>query len=133
MSSAVKALRYLLTQDPAVTAAVPADRIVAGRLDPGTALPALTIMHVSTVRRPVVTKGASDFCTSRVQITVHAKTYPEQAMVQQLARKALPPVRGLVNGVDVDSIQSGGDGPDIRDDAAGIFMTTADFIVTFNE
>jgi hypothetical protein len=46
---------------------------------------------------------------------------------------ALPPIRGIVNGIDVDSIQSGGDGPDTRDDAAGVYIGTSDFIVTFNE
>lgn len=134
MSSAVKAVRFLLANNPALAALISADRIVAGRLGPAAnLLPALTLMHVSTNRRPVVKQGATEFCTSRVQVTVHARTYPDQAAVQRLVRKALPPTRGLVNGVDVDDIQSGGDGPDIRDDAADIFMGTADFIVTFNE
>lgn len=133
MSSAVKAVRYLLAHNPALTAIVPAERIVAGVLGAGAALPALTISHISTNRRPTVKKGATDFCTSRVQVTVHAKTYPDQDVVQRLVRKALPPARGNVNGVDVDSIQDGGTGPDITDTDAGIYMGTDDVIVTFNE
>lgn len=133
MSSPVKAVRYLLTHDPTLLAAVPADRIVAGVLGPGVSLPALTIAQISTNRRPTVKRGATDFCTSRVQVTVHAKAYPEQDALQRLVRKALPPTRGIVNGVDLDSIQDGGTGPDIVDTAANIYMGTDDFIVTFNE
>jgi hypothetical protein len=133
MSSAVKAVVYLLTHNAPLTAAVPADRIVAGRLDPGTALPALTVSHIGTSRRRVVKQGTTDFCTARVQVTVHAKDYKTQDSVQRLARKALPPTRGLINGIDVDSIQSGDDGPDIDDAAPGVYMGISDFIVTFNE
>lgn len=133
MSSAVKAVRYLLAQNAALTAVVPADRIAAGRLGPKTALPAVTIAHISTSRRQVVKNGPTQFCTSRVQVTVHAKAYPDQDAVQRLVRRALPPTRGLVAGVDLDSIQDGGTGPDIIDAAADIYMGTDDFIVTFNE
>lgn len=133
MSSAVKAVVYLLTRNAALTAVVPTDRIVSGLLGPGTKLPALSVSHISTNRRPVVQPGTIEFCTSRVQVTVHAKEYPQRHVVQRLVHKALPPTRGLVNGVDVDSIQPGGDGPDIDDAAAEIYMGTSDFIVTFNE
>lgn len=133
MSSAVKAARSLLANNAALTAVVPPDRIVAGRLERDTALPALVVGHISTVRRPVVKQGTTEFCTSRVQVTIFAKSYPDQHAVQKLVRRALPPTRGTINGVDVDGIQSGGDGPDIRDDVADIYMGTCDFIVTFNE
>lgn len=133
MSSAAKAARYLLTQNPALTAIVPVDRIVVGRLERGTILPAVVVSHVSTIRRPVVRRGATEFCTSRVQVTIFAKSYPDQDAAQKLVRKALPPTRGAVIGVDVDDIQSGGDGPDIPDDVADIYMGSSDFIVTFNE
>jgi len=133
MSSAVKAVRFLLSNDAGLTALVPSDRIVAGRLEVGSKLPAVVVSQISTQRRAVVVRGPTQFCTSRVQVTVFAKSYPEQDALQQLVRKALPPMRGTINRVDLDSIQSGGDGPDIRDDAAGIYMGTSDFIVTFNE
>jgi hypothetical protein len=133
MSSAVKAARYLLANDAGLAALVPTERIVAGRLEVGAKLPAVVVSHISTQRRAVVQQGPTQFCTSRVQITVFAKSYPDQDVLQKLVRNALPPTRAVINGVDVDSIQSGGDGPDIRDDAAGIFMGSSDFIVTFNE
>jgi hypothetical protein len=133
MSSAVKAVRYLLANDSGLTAVVPPDRVVAAWLGEGTKLPAVVVSHISTQRRPVVQRGPTQFCTSRVQVTVFAKSYPDQDAVQKLVRQALPPTRAVINSVDVDSIQSGGDGPDIRDDAAGIFMGVSDFIVTFNE
>jgi hypothetical protein len=133
MSSAVKVARYLLANYPDLTALVPADRVVAGRLEVGSQLPAVVVSQVSTQRRPVVVRGSTQFCTSRVQVTVFARSYPEQCALRRLVQTALPPIRGIVNGIDVDSIQSGGDGPDTRDDAAGVYIGTSDFIVTFNE
>ena len=133
MSAAAKVVRFLLAHDLALAAMVPDDRIVVGRIGPGTKLPALTIMHVSTIRRAQVKQSPTEFCTSRIQITVHAKVYGDQDAVQRLVRKALPPVRGVVNGVDVDSIQPGGTGPDVIDAATDLYMGSDDVIVTFNE
>jgi hypothetical protein len=133
VSSAARAVAFLLTHNAALLAAVPAERIVPGRLGPGAKLPAVTISHVGTSRRKVVKQAATEFCRARIQVTVHAKTIPEQSAVQLLVRKALPATRGLVDGVDVDDIQSGDDGPDIDDAAPGIYMGVSDFIVTFNE
>jgi hypothetical protein len=132
MSSAVKACRFMLAQNAALTAVVPDQdgRIAIGRLKEGTLLPALVVSHISTVRRSTIKAEAIQFCTSRVQVTVHAKSYPEQDGLQKLVRAALPPTRGAVNGVDLDDIQPGGDGPDLIDDH---WIGTTDFIVTFNE
>lgn len=133
MSSAVKAVRALLVANPALTAVVPPDSIGTGRFQEGTQLPAVIVAHVSTTWRTAVKREAKDFGRSRIQVTVFARTYPDQDAVQKLVRRALPPTRGVVNGVELDSIQPGGDGPDMRDDQAGIFMGMSDFFVTFNE
>jgi hypothetical protein len=133
MSSAAKVVDFLLTHNAALLAVVPAERIVPGRLGPGTKLPAVTVSHIGTNRRKVVKQAATEFCRARIQVTVHARTIPEQDTVQRLVRKALPATRGIVAGVDVDDIQSGDDGPDIDDAAPGIYMGVSDYIVTFNE
>jgi hypothetical protein len=133
MSSSVKAVRWLLINDADLTALVPPERIVVGRLERGTVLPAIAVGHVSTIRRKVVVEEPTEFCTSRVQVTVFAKAYPDQDAVQKLVRKALPSTRATINGVNVDDVRPGGDGPDIRDDVADIFMGSFDFMVTFNE
>jgi hypothetical protein len=133
MSSAVKIARYLLVQHPGLAAAVPPNSIGTGRFTEGSALPAIIVSHVFSSRRPVRNQDGTEFCTARIQVTVFAKSYPEQDAVQKLVRTALPETRGVVDGVNLDNIQPGGDGPDLRDDIAGIYIGTSDFIVTFNE
>jgi len=133
MPDALSAVRYLLANNAGVTAEVAAARIMAGVIPQGTALPAIGISHVSTVRREVVKGGESKFNTTRVQITVHAATYPKQRSVLRLVRAALPRSRGTVNGTAVDAIVTDLEGPDFRDDEAGIFMGTQDYIVTWTE
>jgi hypothetical protein len=131
--SDVKVVRYLLANNGPLTAVVPATKIAAGLVPQNTALPAISVTHVSTVRRHTVAGTATEFCTSRVQITVHAATYPTQKSIMTLVRAALPRTRGTVNGVAVDSLLHTLDGPDMSDDAAGIFEGSADYILTYNE
>jgi hypothetical protein len=131
--SDVKAVRYLLANSAPLVAVVPAAQIVAGVLPQGTALPAIAVSHVSTVRQHLVAATATQLCISRVQVTVLASTYPSQKDVLALVRAALPRSRGTVNGVNVDSILHDLDGPDFRDDEAGVFMGSADFIVRYVE
>lgn len=133
MSSAVKAVRALLVANPALVAVVPPDSIGTGRFKEGTQLPAVIVSHVSTNRSKVTNPDGTRFCTSRIQATIFARTYPGQDAVQKLVRQTLKPTRGLINGVSLDSIQPEGDGPDIRDDLADIYMGMSDFIVTFTE
>jgi hypothetical protein len=131
--SDVHVTRYLLANNAGVTAVVPADRIMAGILPQGIALPALAVTHVSTLRKNYVAETAVDWCTSRVQVTGMASTYPALKALMALVRAALPRSRGNVDGVAVDAIVSDLEGPDFRDDAEGIFMQSHDFQVTFNE
>ena len=132
--SDVTVVRYLLANNAALIASVPATNIMAGKIPQGTVLPAISVMHVSTVRRNTVTKEAQVLCTSRVQVTVMAKTYPSQKALLRLVREALPRTRGTVNGVEVDDILPDIEGPDFGDDTdASICMQSQDFIVTHYE
>ncbi len=132
--SDVKAVRYLLAHDSALLAAVPEAKIMAGAIPLGTELPAICVNHISTMERNTVSMtDAGVMATARVQVTVQAKTYPDQKAILDLVRKALPNMRGSVNGVAVDSILPDIVGPDLRDDEAVIFMQSRDFIVKFVE
>jgi hypothetical protein len=131
--SDVKAVRYLLANNAALVAVVPATRIEAGLIPQGTALPALAVTHVSNPRGQLIAGPAS--CVARVQVTVHASSYPQQKQVLTLVRAALPRTHGTVNGVKVESLVVDLEGPDFRNDEVepSIFMGSQDFIVTYNE
>jgi len=129
--SDVKAIRYLLANNAPLIATVPATRIVAGILPQGTAAPALAITHISTLRRHMVADG-EELCSSRVQVTLVATTYPALMSLRGLVKTALPRSRGTVNGVRVDSVLFGSEGPDF-DDEAGLLMRSLDFFITYTE
>lgn len=131
--SDVKAIRYLLANNAPLIAVVPAAKIMAGVIPQGTALPAIAVGHVSTLRRHTIAASGTEHCTARVQVTVHASTYVSQKAVLTLVRAALVRTRGTINGVAVDSLLHDLDGPDFRNDEAGIFMGSVDYIITFNE
>lgn len=131
--SDAKAVRYLLANNAALTAVVPSAKIVAGLVPQGTVMPAVAVSHVSTVRRNTVKREDKTLCTSRVQVTAMATSYPQQKQICALIRAALPRTRGAINGVQVDDILQGTEGPDFRDDDLGIYMQSLDFMVTHYE
>jgi len=130
MSSAASAVRYLLANNAGLLAVVPATRIIAGILPQGTALPAIAVTHISTMRNQLIS-GAGQ-CIARVQVTVMQTSYPLQKSTLDLVRAALPRTHGTVNGVKVESLVVDMEGPDFTDEA-GIFMGSQDVILTFNE
>lgn len=132
--SDVKVVRYLLANNANLIAVVPATKIMAGVVPIATVLPAIAVNHISTLSRNIVSMSAATvLATSRVQITVMTKTYAEQKSILELVRKALPNTNGSVNGITVDSIIPDIAGPDLRDDDAGIYFQSRDFIVKFQE
>lgn len=132
--SAVTVIRTLLANNANLIAVVPATKIMAGAIPLNTDLPAIAVNEISGVERNTVAMNAATVLkTSRVQVTVQAKTYPQQKSILALVRKACPVSRGTVNGIAVDSILPDTVGPDLRDDEAGIFMQSHDFMVKFRE
>jgi len=132
--SGVIAIRFLLANDAAVLAAVPASKIMAGVIPLDTVLPAIGISHISTVERNTVAMNSAEvMATERVQVTVEAKSYADQKSILELVRKACPNTHGTVNGIAVDSILPEIAGPDLRDDDLLIFVQSRDFIVKFIE
>lgn len=130
--SGVAIARYVLANAAAVTAQVPAARIFIGNIPTNTALPAIGIAHISGTERDTVSLAeASRFRRDRVQVTVHAATYGAKVSILDLARTALSPKRGTLNGYDVDSIMQAGEGPDFDDEAARIYERSRDFMVAW--
>lgn len=130
--SAVKVVNYTLSNNATLIAAVPAANIFTGFIPIDTELPALCVNHISSTEiTSVATTETKKLATSRVQVTVQAKTYSDQKAILDLVRKALPNTRGTVNSVEVDSILPDGAGPDMHDADAQIFMQSRDFIVRF--
>lgn len=130
--SGVKVIRHLLANNAPLIAVVAASKISAGELPQGTVLPAIEVHHVSTNWASEIT-AQSKYASSRVQITVLAANYPQQAQIMDLVRTAVPRTGGTINGVNVDCILRDGAGPDFRDDAAGIFMQVQDYFVKYND
>lgn len=129
--SAVKAVRTLLAASPGVLA-VAGDRVYSGDVPLNVMLPAIGVSEVSNT--PV---GAFDaqaeasLASSRVQVTVHVKTYPELAGALLAARRACNFGRGQIAGVDVVSIVRDVVGPDLEHESS--HSKSIDFMVTHYE
>jgi Protein of unknown function (DUF3168) len=128
-----KIIRALLAGAPEVTEKVPADRIVAGVVKEGTALPALGITEVGDVPLGALDSQAEySVVTQRVQVTAMCKTYPEVKALIKLVRRACNFQSGQIGGESVISIMRDTVGPDM-DDVAGNCFQSIDFKVTYNE
>lgn len=128
----VKVIRALLLGAGAVTARV-ADRVAAGDVAVDKGLPAIGLTEVVAV--PI---GAFDaqaefsIITSRVQVTVVGKAYPDVIAIIDLVRRACNYGRGQIAGTSVISILRDTVGPDMGD-VAGNSIKTIDFKVTYHE
>lgn len=130
--SDVKVIRYLLANSAPLTAVVNAEKIVAGEVPQGTPMPAVFVQHRSGVWSKEVS-GQGRLCRARVQVTVMAASYAQQKQIMRLVCAAVPRTRGVIAGVNVDSILREDDGPDFSNSDAGIFLQAQDFMVLYNE
>jgi len=128
---AEKVIKTLLGNAAGVTALV-AQRVYPGVVPQGTALPAISYEHVSTVPLPTLTIG-TNLVRTRIEVTAVAKTYAAQKSLLEEIRKALDYQRGTVAGVEVVSIMRDSSGPDLRDDDSGLFWQSTDFMVVHRE
>jgi hypothetical protein len=132
--SGVIVVGYLLANNAALLAEVPAVRIKSGDLPLNTVLPAIGIKEISgNTRKTVAMTEPKKLWTDRVQVTVFAKDYPKKKAILKLVRAALPNTRATVNGVDCDSIIDDIVGPDFDDMAETIYQQSQDFIVKYNQ
>lgn len=131
---AVRAIRALLVASPSLVAIVPAAKIVFGVVPQATILPAISIMHVSTVGLPTIdAQSAATLSTSRVQVTAMAKDYATIKSILAAARLACQFKRGALGGVSVSAITVDTLGPDFQSEDALIFYQSIDFKVTFEQ
>lgn len=132
--SAVKVIRALLIAHAPVLALVPAARIVAGTVPQGMQLPAIGLTEIGRGELPTVSLAQrAVLVTARIQVTVHAASYPEQKAVLQAAKLGPGAHTGTVAGVTVRSVMRDMVGPDMSDDDAGVYQQSRDFKVVFVE
>ncbi|KPH60354.1 DUF3168 domain-containing protein [Novosphingobium sp. ST904] len=127
------ALVAVTTADARMTALVPAARIMAGVLPQGTLLPAISIMRVSSVTRKTLSKQSKTRVTQRVQATIHAATYDEQAAVQKMLVAVADATFPDVDGITEVTVHHDGGGPDFMDEPASLYLGTEDFRIAYNE
>lgn len=132
--SAVKVIRALLQAHPAVVVLVPLERVFAGTVPQESELPAIGVKEIGRNEFATVARAEKRaLVRSRVQVTVYAKSYPEQKAAL-LAAKLGPGVHaGVVAGVAVRSVVRGEVGPDLSEEDAEIFEQSRDFIVSYIE
>lgn len=130
--SGVLIMRYLLTNNANLIAAVPASRIMAGVVPINTPFPAISITQVTGSQKNFV-NAPGNFQKERIQVTVETKLYPQAKEIISLIRNAFPGYsRGSVNGFNCDSVFPDVVGPDLEDTETGIFSQSHDFIVRWN-
>lgn len=139
MMSGVSVIWYLLKTNSPVLAVVPAARIMAGDMPLKTVLPAICVKQISSVPFNLIrTNESNRMHTDRVQVSTQFKSpdatpagtgYPGLKALMKLVLAACPGQRGTVNGVVVDSITPGFEGPDLYDDAIGVHSLSRDFLI----
>lgn len=129
--STVKAAIALLKASTQVAALV-GDRISAGDIPLDMPLPAIGVREISSVPLGAIdAQAASSLAISRVQVTVHVKTYPEIDGILRAARQACNFERGVIAGVNVVSIVRDVIGPDLEHESG--HSKSIDFKVTHHE
>ena len=127
--NAVSVMRALLLGHQPVQAIV-GDKVYAGDIDYDK-LPAVGLREISRKEADTV-GGTSRMVTARVQVTVHAGTYPEQKALLQATRLGAGVYTGVLAGVQVRSVLRDTVGPDLNPDE-NLFQQSRDFKVTYLE
>lgn len=131
--NAVIIMRTLLTAWQPVQDLV-ADRVIAGDVPEDEGLPAIGLKEISRNDQDTVARaGAATLVRARVQVTVYAKTYPQQKQLLDAAKLGPGAHAGTIASVQVRSVLRDAVGPDMGDAAAGIYEQSRDFIVTYLE
>lgn len=121
----------LLRADTDIIAAVPVERIKAGRLPDGIALPALLVRETTTVERQPLKRGPTSRTTDRVSVTVRAENYRDQRTIIRLVRQCCAGRTGNIGGAVRVAIRSVSTGPEV-DGPANSYERTHDFKVTYD-
>lgn len=115
-----------------VTAKVPAEKIMSGRLPDGIAPPALLVRNVSMIERQPLKRAGWVRQTWRVAVTVRAGSYRDQTAIMRVVNAVCPGVKGEVgNDAKRVSILAAGIGPDVAG-PGDTYEQTHDFRVSFD-
>ena len=129
----VIAVRSLLVSDLRVTSLVPPERVAAGTLPQGTALPAIALMSIGSTDLNIPSPGPKRRVTERVQVTVLTRTYAEAKAIIAAIRGAAADQMPAIDGLSDVTVHTDSAGPDFLDEETGIHMQTQDLRVSFNE
>lgn len=129
--SAEKVIYNLLSTNTNLLAVVPKAKIFAGFIPIDTVLPAIAYSLVSSKESTAI--GLTTLKnTSRMQVTVSAKSYVDVKQISSIVRLACNHKQGTFNGIVTDYVIMDNVGADFRDDEAGIFYSTTDFVIAHN-
>lgn len=131
--NAVVVMRSLLLAHPPVTALV-GQQVYAGDIPQTVTLPAIGIKEISRDEQDTVARsGPVTLVTARVQVTVYAKSYPEQKVILNAAKLGAGTHTGTISGVEVRSVLRDTVGPDMGDSSIPTFEQSRDFKVAYIE
>lgn len=130
-------IRYLLAQNAALTAVIPASRIRVGDLPVNTVLPAIGVKQITSVPQNLINlNDTGRMNTDRVQVTLKFKDtaasgtgYPGLDAAMKLVRAAIQSQRATIAGVKVDSIALGGEGPHLQYEDTQTHERSVDYMV----
>lgn len=132
--SAVVIIRELLLAHAPLYALVPPARVHVGSLPQNWAPPAVLVSSLGG--NPIQTTARNlsiETIRERVQVTVYAKTYPEQEALLLAAKLGKGVHSGIVRGYHCNAVVPLGTNPAIPQGDDGIFERSRDFMVTFSE
>jgi hypothetical protein len=131
--SGVAIVRKLLVDNPALTALVPAARILSGIAPQGTPLPLISVHTISSSEFHDMRRHTR-LTRERVQVTVLTNNdYPTMKKALKAANLAPGVHGGTILGFNVRSVLPSGDGPEIPPSDDKIYEQSRDFVVTFTE
>lgn len=139
MSGVAVILAKLKAHAP-LLAVVPTGRIMAGDFPENIALPAISVMQVSSVPRNRLSMNPANVMhTDTVQVTVIVSGiqgaagtgYAGLRQILKLVLAACPHTHGTVASINVDSILPDSEGPDLPIDAPAMLVGSRDFKVVW--
>lgn len=129
-----RAVIYALLSRSAALSARVSDRIFDVEIPQDAILPAIAYTFISGApRNTVSTAEPTKHRRERIQVTVAAKTYPEQVELIDLVSQACANFRGdIADVIDATTLEDI-TGPDLRDSDSSLYMQTIDFTVTYTD
>lgn len=127
------AVLQLLMTDADLLALVPIERMMAGVLPQGIALPAVAVAAVSSVDVQFIPDEAKRITSDRIQATIMAEDYPTMKAVLKAVKSAGDAKRPAVEGIEAVSVRTDGQGAWLMIESASIHIQTQDFRVHYTQ